>query len=140
MNYDFNDIETMLREGVSAGEIAKVFTDNLNAAITATNKPTHRQELCHNLAEAWNGLVEDWTFDNNLPAGLTMDDLFLEGEHVEELFNHLMRLIVRTVPLLDALNALADEEDSAPPVKTNTAAKHTDNFDLTMRNFLNSIK
>ena len=140
MNYDFNNIETMLRAGVPAEEIAKHFTDNLNNAITAANKPTHTQELCNDLAEAWNGLVEDWTFDHNLPVGLTMDDLLLKGDHVEELFNSLMELIVKTVPLLNALNALMDEEDSAPPVKTNTAAKPADNFDLTMRNFLNSIK
>ena len=140
MTYDFNNIETMLREGVPAEEIAKHFTDSLNSAITAANKPTHTQELCSNLAEAWNGLVEDWTFYHNLPAGLTMDDLLLEGDHVEELFNYIMELIVKTAPLLDALNALIEEEDSAPSVKPNTAAKHTDNFDSVMRSFLNSIK
>ena len=140
MTYDFNNIETMLREGVPAEEIAKHFTDSLNNAITAANKPTCTQALCNDLAEAWNGLVEDWTFYNNLPAGLTMDDLLLDGEHVEELFNYLMRLIVKTVPLFDALNALMDEENSAPPVKTNTAAKPADSFDSVMRNFLNTIK
>ena len=140
MTYDFNNIETMLREGVPAEEIAKHFTENLNSAITAANKPTHTQELCNDLAEAWNGLVEDWLFDNSLPAGLTMDELLLEGEHVEELFNHIMELIVKTVPLFNALSALMDEEDNTPPVKPNTAVKHTDNFDSVMRSFLNSIK
>ena len=140
MNYDFNNIETMLREGVPAEEIAKHFTDSLNSAITAANKPTHTQELCNDLAEAWNGLVEDWLFDNNLPAGITIDELLLEGEHVEELFKRIMELIVTAAPLFNALYALADEEDNTPPVKPNTAAKHTDDFDSVMRSFLNGIK
>ena len=38
---DFNDIETMLREKrATPEEIAKAFTDQLNAAIAATAEPT----------------------------------------------------------------------------------------------------
>ena len=41
--YNFNNLEEMLRSGVSADEIALAFTKNLNAAMDAAN-PTPMEE------------------------------------------------------------------------------------------------
>lgn len=147
MNYDFNSIESLLRSGVTADEIAQAFTKNLNDAIAEAAKPTRHEELSENLADAWNTFVEYWLEDHDLPHGFEADDLYVSAETAGELFDKCMDLVVKTAPLFEALAGLL-EEDEKPPVKVNTVAKNTteeknlnaDDFDLLMRSFLDSIK
>ena len=60
MNYDFNNLEEMLRSGVSAEDIAQYFTKNLNEAIDSTKRDSKRAELYENLAKSWNEVLRDW--------------------------------------------------------------------------------
>lgn len=146
MNYDFNSIESLLRSGVSADEIAQAFTKNLNDAIDTTKRDSRRAELFENLANSWNEVLDDWLRDNTLPDGITRNDVMMEACHAEELFGQIMDLMMKVAPLFKAFadaadHLLADKEPA--PVKKNTAANEdlgTEDFDLLMRSFLDSIK
>ena len=149
MNYDFNSIESLLRSGVSADEIAQAFTKNLNDAIDTTKRDSKRAELFENLANSWNDVLEDWMSNNTVPDPLTKEDLMMEPEHAEDLFNQIMELVVKLAPLFKAFEDLAESItpiEKPAPVKVNTVAKpkneglNTDDFDLLMRSFLASIK
>lgn len=146
MNYDFNSIESLLRSGVSADEIAQAFTKNLNDAIDVTKRDSKRAELFENLANSWNEVLDDWLRDNTLPDGITRNDVMMEACHAEELFGQVMDLMVKVAPLFKVFadaadHILADKEPA--PVKKNTVANEdlgTEDFDLLMRSFLDSIK
>lgn len=151
MNYDFNSIESLLRSGVSADEIAQAFTKNLNDAIDVTKRDSKRAELFENLANSWNEVLEDWLRDHTLPDGISKEDVMMEARHAEELFGQVMDLMMKVAPLFKALtdevdHLLANKEPTPAPVKKNTVAKpkdeelNTDDFDLLMRSFLDSIK
>ena len=149
MNYDFNSIESLLRSGVSADEIAQAFTKNLNDAIDVTKRDSKRAELFENFADSWNELLDDWLRNNPMPDPLTKEDLMMEPEHAEELFNDIMELVVKLAPLFKAFEDLTEPiapVEKSAPVKVNTVVKpkdeglNTEDFDLLMRSFLNSIK
>lgn len=151
MNYDFNSIESLLRSGVSADKIAQAFTKNLNDAIDVTKRDNKRAELFENLANSWNEVLDDWLRDHTLPDGITRNDVMMEARHAEDLFNQVMDLMVKITPLFKVLtdevdHLLANKEPTPTPVKKNTAAKPkdedigTEDFDLLMRSFLDSIK
>ena len=149
MNYDFNSIESLLRSGVSADEIAQAFTKNLNDAIDVTKRDNKRAELFENLANSWNDVLEDWLRDHTVPDPLTKEDLMMEPAHAEDLFGQVMELVVKIAPLLKAFEDLAESitpAEKPAPVKVNTVVKpkdeglNTDDFDLLMRSFLDSIK
>ena len=134
---DFNNIESLLRSGVNAEDIAKAFTDELNSAIKETNKVGRKKELCNALAEDWNDLMLMWLENNNLPDGLENDDFFMDAELVETLFDAVMNGIVKMAPLYRALDEIVEAENkNKAPVQTNT----DDDFNSIMRNFLNSIE
>lgn len=149
MNYDFNSIESLLRSGVSADEIAQAFTKNLNDAIDTTKRDSKRAELFENLANSWNEVLEDWLRDHTLPDGISKEDVMMEARHAEELFGQVMDLMMKVAPLFKALTDEVDHlfTDKEPtPVKKNTVAKpkdeelDTEDFDALMRAFLDSIK
>lgn len=151
MNYDFNSIESLLRSGVSADEIAQAFTKNLNDAIDVTKRDSRRAELFENLANSWNDVLDDWMRDHSVPDGISKEDIMMKPEHAEELFNQLMEFIVKLAPLYKAFEDLAEsitpvEKPAPAPVKKNTVVKpkdedlDTEDFDALMRAFLDSIK
>ena len=149
MNYDFNSIESLLRSGVSADEIAQAFTKNLNDAIDVTKRDSKRAELFENLANSWNDVLDDWLRDHTLPDGISKEDMMMEACHAEELFNQLMELAIKLAPLFKAFKELTESitpAEKPAPVKKNTVAKpkdedlDTEDFDALMRAFLDSIK
>ena len=150
MNYDFNSIESLLRSGVSADEIAQAFTKNLNDAIDVTKRACYHAKLFENLANSWNEVLDDWMSNNTVPDPLTKEDLMMKPEHAEDIFNQVMELVVKIAPLFRAFEDLAESitpAEKPAPVKVNTVAKdtteknlNTEDFDLLMRSFLDSIK
>ena len=151
MNYDFNSIESLLRSGVSADEIAQAFTKNLNDAIDITKRDNKRAELFENLANSWNEVLDDWLRDHTLPDGISKEDVMMEARHAEELFGQVMDLMMKVAPLFKVFSdevdyLLANKEPTPAPVKKNTVVKpkdedlDTEDFDALMRAFLDSIK
>lgn len=139
--YNFNNLEDMLRAGVTADEIAQAFTKNLNSAIDAV-KPTPMQEAGEELAKAWNHMVDLYLEDNDPPSYVEDDDLYVSAETATKLFEESMELLHKITPLWDLIAQLGDVEEpknaKPAPVKNNTDG--IDEFDEVMRKFLNSLK
>lgn len=150
--YNFNDLEKMLRDGVSADEIAQAFTKNLNNAIDAV-KPTPMEIAGEDLAKAWNRMVDLYLEDNDAPSFIDdTDDLYVSGETATRLFTDSMELLHKVAPLWDLIAELGSMEDDElieepkrykcnkkAPVETNTAGDEVDEFEKTMKKFLKSI-
>jgi len=147
--YNFNNLEEMLRNGVTADEIAVAFTKNLNEAIDVAKRSNKRAQLFEDLANSWNAVVTDWCETSTLPDGIDKEDIIMTPAHAEELFTQIMELVAKLAPLCKAFEELAEAitpEEKPAPVQKNTAAKeknenlNTEDFDLLMRSFLDSIK
>lgn len=143
--YDFNNLESLLRSGTTADEIAVAFTKNLNDAIDSAKRDSERAKLYENLANSWNVVLKDWAHNNKMPDGVEVNDLILTGEHAEEVVAQLMEFVSTLAPLYKALTDMAEQvaakEKSKPePVLKNTDAKNEfDDFDEAMKKFLRSI-
>ena len=137
--YNFNNLEEMLRSGVSADEIALAFTKNLNAAMDAA-KPTPMQKASEELSNAWNHMMDLWIEDHDIPSYINnKDDLYMDSESALHLFEEVMQVLSKVAPLYAAIADLVNDEK--PAVKPAPVSKNTDDdFDIVMRNFLNSIK
>lgn len=119
--YDFNDIEALLRSGVSAEDIAQSFTDKLNAAVVATT-PTPMEEASEKLAEAWNEMVDLYYEEHDLPSYMeNMDNLYIDTQRALDLFVSSMKTMYEIEPLMDSLQRLVDklkeEEENKPEEK-----------------------
>lgn len=113
--YDFNDIEALLRSGVSAEDIAQSFTDKLNAAVVATT-PTPMEEASAKLADAWNEMIDLYYEEHDLPSYMeNMDNLYIDAQRALDLFMSSMKTMYEIEPLMDSLqnlvNKLKKEED-----------------------------
>ena len=158
MNYDFNNLEEMLRSGVSAEDIAQYFTKNLNEAIDSTKRDSKRAGLYENLAKSWNEVLRDWADNHEMPDGVEINDLMLDGQHAEEIMGQFMDLVASLAPLYKAFANAADrllankepERSKPAPVKKSTEPRGCqckkdpedmpkDDFDALMRVFLDSI-
>lgn len=149
--YNFNNLEEMLRSGVSADEIAQAFTKNLNNAIDAV-KPTPMEIAGEDLAKAWNRMVDLYLEDNDAPSFIdNTDDLYVSSETATKLFLDSMELLHKVAPLWDLIAELGNLENDEfieepkrsaqkkTPVETNTAGDEVDEFEKTMKKFLKSI-
>lgn len=85
--YDFNDIETMLRNEVATPEeIAKAFTDQLNAAIEATARPTEWEKGVADLVDDWNYMIDLYAEEHpDETKDWELTDLYMEPKGMEEL-------------------------------------------------------
>lgn len=138
--YNFNNLEEMLRGGVSADEIALAFTKNLNTALDAL-KPTPMQKASEELSKAWNHMMDLWIDDHDVPSYINnKDDLYIDGESALHLFEEVMQVLSKVAPLYAAIADLVNDEEK-PATKPAPVSKNTDDdFDIVMRSFLNSIK
>lgn len=154
--YNFNNLEDMLRNGVSADEIAQAFTKNLNDAIDAV-KPTELDKAGERIADAWNHMITVWLEDHDLPAYIEdEEELFVDGPTAVRLFTEGMEMLIKITPIWDAIAALASEEQqkkpckceckkNEAPVKNNTDGEDKlgyepfDEFDAAMKEFFKSI-
>ena len=138
--YNFNNLEEMLRSGVGADEIALAFTKNLNTALDAL-KPTPMQKASEELSKAWNHMMDLWIEDHGVPSYINnKDDLYIDSESALHLFEEVMQVLSKVAPLYMAIADLVNDEEK-PATKPAPVSKNTDDeFDIVMRNFLNSIK
>ena len=138
--YNFNNLEEMLRSGVGADEIALAFTKNLNTALDAL-KPTPMQKASEELSKAWNHMMDLWIEEHDVPSYINnKDDLYIDGESALQLFEEVMQVLSKVAPLYMAIADLVNDEEK-PATKPAPVSKNTDDeFDIVMRNFLNSIK
>ena len=84
---DFNDIETMLRNNVATPEeIAKAFTEQLNAAIEATAKPTEWEKGIADLIDDWNYMIDLYVEEHpDETNSWEITDLYMTPKAMEDL-------------------------------------------------------
>lgn len=114
--YNMNDILAQLQGGQSADQIAKSFTDALNAAIQKQNEQNAakvcRQAKISDMADLIEGLVD--FIDKYYPELLPEDmDLEITDEDVAQLIDELDAAVPQLVQLTSALKGL--EELTAKP-------------------------
>ena len=142
MVFDFNNLEDMLRDGVSADSIAQAFTKNLNSAIEAAKEgPTPLQEACAKLSEAWHYLVDACCDEYDIgPA----EDLYVNPDTIEEFIPTAVRLLAATTSYMNELSALTEAAKSKnvaePEPKTrayaNKKQSEIDDFEKLVNSFL----
>ena len=138
--YNFNNLEEMLRNGVGADEIALAFTKNLNTALDAL-KPTPMQKASEELSKAWNHMMDLWIDDHDVPSYINnKDDLYIDGESALHLFEEVMQVLSKVAPLYAAIADLMNDEEKLATKPAPVSKNTDDEFDIVMRNFLNSIK
>lgn len=135
--YNFNNIDELIRNGEDPEAIAKAFTSQLNEAINANSRDKEREEAGHAFADAWNDLMDLWLENNDVPDGMEEDDLYFDCPTALEVFDGIMREIVKTAPLMNLLSKMVEEEESKPMPKV--CKKPDNSFDSVMRGFLSEI-
>ena len=115
--YNMNDILAQLQGGQSADQIAKSFTDALNAAIQKQNEQSvanaRRQAKISDMADLIEDLVD--FISEYYPEVLPEDvDLEITDEDVAQLIDELDAAVPQLVQLTSALKGL--EELTAKPV------------------------
>ena len=125
MNYDFNDIATMLNSGVTSEEIAKNFSAQLNKASQEYEKNQKRKSLEVNINDSINDLAAEW---NTLVDLLCVRDnrtdndaMYVTVEDVRQF----AELFLRTADLIKKIE-----------VKTAEKPKN-DDFETAMSDFFN---
>lgn len=79
MDYNFNNIEELIKSGISADEIAQAFSDKLNKAL---KEKKYLDEAEEKLAEAWNMYVEEY---NQQVEAIDVDDFYLDKGDVRNM-------------------------------------------------------
>ena len=83
MDYNFNDIDKYIMNGGDPEELAKAFTDKLNAAL---NKSKYNEALV-SLTDAWNTYV-----DARFSKKAERDKYYVNTKEMEELFGSIVDL------------------------------------------------
>lgn len=132
-NYNFNNLDELIRSGASPEDIANAFTANLNRAIAENDKVSRKEELCAEMAELWNEYVNLWRLEHPVQsAGL---DLHMSADDLAVNLDHMLTLFVKTAPLMEAMADLADVFEPRNVNLENTKNKKND-YDSVMGNFL----
>ena len=113
MRYNFNDLDLLLRSGVSADEIAQAFTDELNSTIEKNKVDSRKRQAFEVLADAWNAVIDIWAEDHEPINGIETDDLYIDADQAEDIFNQCVELAEKTAPLFDLLDKMAEKDESS---------------------------
>ena len=137
---DFNNIESLLRSGVTPETIAQDFTKYLNDAIVKA-QPTKMELAARKIATVWNEMIDIWLEDNKLPEGMGIDDIRLDAEGAQAMFEGLMDVMVKLAPLYSLYRDMLGVEKVDKIKHENNEDKDTiNNFDKVMAEWLNSLK
>ena len=113
MRYNFNDLDLLLRSGVSADEIARAFTDELNSTIEKNKVDSCKRQAFEDLANAWNAVIDIWAEGHESIGGMDADDLYIDADQAEDIFNQCVELFEKTAPLFDLLDKMAEKDESS---------------------------
>lgn len=146
MNYDFNNIEDMLRAGLASPEdIAKAFTDALNDAIANTHDEEW-QEAIDNVWLWWNTAVDVYVKKNHLESKVKdfLGHVYMDANSVEHLISTAIDLIIHWHTFEESLNDFVEkvkEENKNIKKNSNNFNDETKekSYDKVMKDFFNSL-
>ena len=141
-------IEERLRHGEKAEDIAKEFTNSLNAALAVINKEKDIENDAQLTADSWNHFVHSYFVVNELPEGITETDFYIKREDLIKL----LEAFVKAIPAFDKYAKMVnDTEETIKKIHSNIrnddylnkTLKVADNavtsFDKTMKDFFNKM-
>lgn len=126
--YDFNNMIDLMRSGVSAQDLAKAFTDNLNNAIEVVEAEKITEDdykmACAEVANAFNDAVQDYVIIHKLD--IDEKDLVIDQKFV----NDVIEFFVELLPYVKSFSKVINLDGKK---KENEAT--TDSFEDVMAKF-----
>lgn len=128
MNYSYDNILDMLKNGTDPAEIAQAFTKDLNDAIRAADEPSKFEVACCEFAEKWHDVLDAYALD----SGESIDsDLYFTGDDVKQVLPNIIKIFNLTQTYLDGIKAIA------PTIENDT--QHRMDADETFENLINDL-
>ena len=104
MNYSYDNILDMLKNGTDPAEIAQAFTKDLNDAIRAADEPSKFEVTCCEFAEKWHDVLDAYAFE----TGESMpDDMYFTGDDVKQVLPNIIKVYKLTQDYLNGVKNLA---------------------------------
>ena len=122
MNYDFNNIEDMLRAGLASPEdIANAFADALNDAIANTHDEEW-QEAVDNVWLWWNTAVDAYVKKNHLESKVkdSLGSIYMDAKTVEGLISGVLDLVIHWHSVEENLNDFIEKMKDNKNIKKNS--------------------
>lgn len=124
----YDDILSAIKNGVNPADIAKAFTDNLNAAIRAADEPSKFEVACCEFAEKWHDVLDAYALD----SGESIDnDLYFTGDDVKQVLPNIIKIFNLTQTYLNGIKAIT------PTVEND--AQHHMGADEKFENLINDL-
>lgn len=131
-NFNFNDIETYLRNGGSPETIANAFADKLNLALATIEDESALDDAAKNVVNAWNNFADVFFGINKLPKNSKIEDWKLTSA------DDVIGIMDALIQILPVINHYAELVEGLETNVKNTKEKVTES-DL-WKTFFNSIK
>ena len=122
MNYDFNNIEDMLRAGLASPEdIANAFADALNDAIANTHDEEW-QEAVDNVWLWWNTAIDAYVKKNHLESKVkdSLGSIYMDAKTVEGLISGVLDLVIHWHSVEENLNDFIEKMKDNKNIKKNS--------------------
>ena len=133
--YDFNNILDLMRSGVSAEDIAKAFSDELNNAVEVVEaeaiSESDFREVCADAASSINDAIDDYIVINKMKVDAA--DLEIDADFIADAVEFFVKTYAELAPYIKALKK--NEKVSGP---TQVKAKD-DDFESVMGKFLHEL-
>lgn len=135
--YDFNNILDLMRSGVSAEDIAKAFSDELNNAVEvveaeAINESDFR-EVCSDAASSINDAIDDYIVINKMNVDAA--DLEVDADFIADAVEFFVKTYAELAPYIKTLKK--EKASNPTPVKENKVKD--DDFENVMGKFLHEL-
>lgn len=106
MNYSYDNILDMLKNGTDPAEIAQAFTKDLNDAIRAADEPepTKYNYTCEDLAAVWAELLDAYALDTSESVP---NEMYFSADDVRNVVPSLIKVYKLTQDYLNGVKNLA---------------------------------
>ena len=119
-NFNFNDIETYLRNGGSPETIANAFADKLNLALATIEDESALDDAAKNVVNAWNNFADVFFGINKLPKNSKIADWKLASA------DDIIGIMDALIQILPVINHYAELVEGLENNVKNTKEKVTD--------------
>ena len=135
--YNFNNIIDLMRSGVSAEDIAKAFTDELNNAVEVVEaeaiSESDFREVCADAASSINDAIDDYIVINKMNVDAA--DLEVDADFIADAVEFFVKTYAELAPYIKTLKK--EKASNPTPVKENKVKD--DDFENVMGKFLHEL-
>ena len=123
MDYDFNNVLDLLRNGADAEDICSAFADQVNDAIAIVDFEDNSDEIYGNLADAWNAAIDFYIEHNDVD--FDANEVYFDVNDAEDLIKSIIEILLFSKKLRTFVK--------------DTGEQAKDNFSDTMDKFFNCL-